>query len=383
MSPYQLELSGQNFRRAEPQLSQLVQWLNNQSNYRYDVTSTSNHGVVLSNDEQLPLLGDALSRGSLGIDAEARRSAWVFSFQHGITPRWSAAIAVPVIRQSVRFRPEIGGRNTALDIYEGFAAGNAGGVQNLVDGLQLLSSINTETFQQILEARGYERFGDYEGSGMGDLILGSRYLYSENSTRHGALLTSVQAQVTAPTGRLARANRLTEMDFGTGAWTAQLIHVTNAAVLERVILSHQLAYTAKLPFSRMRRVPRQAGDFLPDASTEEPVLSRLGDQWMTSAGALFRINPTVTLESQVFWAWKARDRFSGALQSAASYESLGEGTASRSCYAQFSLAASSVSAFLRDHFAVPGDATFTWNQPISGRNQILAPYGMAELALYF
>jgi hypothetical protein len=383
MSPYQLELSGQNFRRAEPQLSQLVQWLNNQPNYRYDIASTSNHGVVLSNDPGLPLLGDALSRGSLGIDAEARRSAWVFSFQHGITPRWSAGMAIPIFRQSVRFRPEIGGRNTALDIYEGFAAGNSGGVQNLVDGLQLLGTINTETFQQILEARGYERFGDYEGSGVGDLILGSRYLYSDRATRLGPLLGSIQAQITVPTGRLASAARLTEMDFGTGAWTGQLIHITNAVVHDRVTLSHQLAYTLKLPFSRVRRVPRQPGDFLPDASTEEPVRSRLGDQWMTSAGALVRLNPTLTMETQVFWEWKALDRFSGSLQPAASYESLGYGTASRSCYAQVSLVASSVSAFLRDHFAVPGDATLTWSQPISGRNQIHTPYGMAELALYF
>ncbi|NDD90685.1 hypothetical protein EBZ37_01150 [bacterium] len=383
MSPYQLELSGQNFRRADPRVSDLVQWLNNQSNYRYDISDNSNHGVVFSNNSALPLLGDALSRGSLGIDAEVHRTQYVVAYQYGVTSRWSAGFAIPIVKHSVHFRHAINGRNTARDIYQGFAAGNAGSAQQLVDGLSLLSQIDTETFQGVLQTRGYQRFEDYEGSGLGDTILGSRYLYLERSTKFGLLMNAFQSQITVPTGGLASPDNLTELDFGAGAWTAQLIHTTTFTLNSRYTLSHQLGYTAKLPFSRLRRVPSQPGDFLPGPANEESVQIKLGNQWMTSAGFKAQLNPTVSLDSQIFWEWKARDSMSGSRQPTASYEAMSYGTDSASCYAQFSVIASSISAFLKNRFALPGDLTLTWSQPINGRNQILTPYGIAELALYF
>ncbi|MBU6375315.1 MAG: hypothetical protein KGQ59_04925 [Bdellovibrionales bacterium] len=385
MSPFQLELSGQNFRRADPRVSDLVQWLNNQNNYRYNVLDTTAYGVVLSNDSNLPRLGDALSRGSLGLDAEVNRSQYVVAYQYGFTPRLSAGFAVPIIKQSVRFRHSINGRNTARDIYEGFARGAAsmGATAQLVSGLQLLSQIDTETFQTVLASRGYKRFEDFEASGLGDGILGSRYLYLEQNNRLGLFMNAFQTQVTVPIGRLASPDNLTELDFGTGAWTGQLIHTSTYTFKGRYSLSHQLGYTAKLPFSRLRRVPSQPGDFLPGPANEESVRIKLGDQWMTSAGMKAQLNPTVSLDSQIFWEWKGRDTISGSKQAASVYDYMSEGTESMNCYAQFSVVASSISAFLRNRFLIPGDLTLTWSQPISGRNQIVTPYGIAELALYF
>jgi hypothetical protein len=398
VAPYQLELSSQNFRRADPRVSELVSWLNNNSTYRYDVNNRNNgtNGVTTSGDPSLPFLGDALTRGSLGLDAYAERKQWVFKLQRGLTDHWSLGVAVQVIQQSIRFKYGIGGINTAKDIYDGFASSAGGGFGDLVSGLELLSKLGTPEFQSILASKNFDPIGDRDQSGLGDFIIGSRYKWKDQQLGAGKWMSAIEGRLTLPTGALSKPSELVGTDFGTGA-VSVMGQLNNSlkldgfpkvgkpirSFLERVEIYHNLSVIQNFPYQRIRRIRANAGDFLPDASTEEPVTIALGNAWMQSFGASYAINPTLTFTTQLDWMVRNRDQVLSAGPDTTRADYLARGTEGNLKTLQLQLNASSIGSFLRGGMPIPGDFSFTLSQPLSGKNQLLTPYGLAELALYF
>ncbi len=397
VAPYQLELSSRNFSRAEPRVSELVNFLNNLG-YRYDVDGRETDNGIRdgSTDDSLPLLGDALSRGSLGVDAWAEREQWVFMLQRGFTERLSAGLALPVIHQSFRIRSQIGGVNTANDIYQYFTGVGGGALQDFNDALGLLAQINSSTFQNVLASKGYQPLEDSDESGIGDLIIGGRYRWKEldlatGSRLAGRWLGALEGRVTLPTGRLASPDELAGLDFGTGAVSFMVGHNSSYRVegkdtpklLRRLALFHNISTQRNLPYQRTRRVRTSPGDFLPDESTKQPVTIALGSSWLQNFGVDYTINPTLTFSAQFDWLIRNSDLLLTAEPDTSRADYLATGTAGNLRSLQLKLNASSIGSFLRGGMPLPGELSVTWNQPLAGRNQILTPYVLGELALYF
>ena len=407
VAPYQLELSSRNFRRAEPRVSELVNFLNNLP-YQYDAGNRGTDNGIRSTTpgSGLPSLGDALSRGSLGVDAYGQREQWVFQFRRGITERFSLGIFVQVIQQSLTLKTQIGGINTANDIYQYFSGiGGTGQLGQFADGLGLLAQINTGTFQSVLESKGYDRFSDRLETGLGDLIIGGRYQWNNRRLAPGHFMAAFEGRLMLPTGKLARPSQLTGLDFGSGAvsvmaghnvslrldgrWqdhaTSWLPLVGKSAhnILERIEVYHNISITQNFPYERIRRIRANEGDFLPDASTEEAVTVALGNSWSNTVGASYQINPTLSFTAQLDWMFRNKDQILTAGPDTSRAEYLAQGTDGDLKTLQLQIAASSIGSFMRGGWPIPGELSFTWSQPLAGRNQILAPYGLAELALYF
>ncbi len=388
-APFNLSLNSESFRKLDSRVGDLVNWLNNNSSYRYDETQreTSNRGVVLSDNSQLPLLGDALSRGNLGVEVEAHRSQYYLMYGRGLSEKISLAVVLPMIKQTVDIRHSLTGNNTARDIYDGFAASNVGAMTELVDTLKLLSSINTEDFQKLLESKGYSRISNRNESAPGDLQIGTRFGYFpkrkiEAGFFSGDVGAAFQNTVTIPTGKLQPTSELTGIDFGQGAWDTTLSHATHYSPRRSFTLLHGIQYTYRLPSSRLKRVRSHAGDFIPDASSEENLTMNLGDKFATTLGARYRFNEVVSLDYSYEWAFKGKDVYTGS-RSDSDYSYLSDGTDQRTEILTVMATFSTVPLFLSGRFAAPGDFILSWNQPIRGKNSMIAPFGTAELALYF
>ncbi len=413
VAPYQLELSSRNFRRADPRVSELVNWLNSNTGYRYDASRRNDpstvSGIVQSSDPgfaNASSLGDALSRGSLGLDAFAQRQQWVFKLQRGLTENWSLGGALQIIKQSIRFNYNIGGVNTAKDIYDGFGVTQTGGPYGtLASGLQLLAKLGEPEFQDILAAKNYDRFEESDKTGIGDFIIGSRYKWKDQDVAPGKWMAAFEGRFTLPTGSLSSPSELVGTDFGAGAYSIMVGHNTSLRLngrwedkatrwvplvgnpldrlLERIEIYHNIAYTQNFPYQRIRRIRTNPGDFLPDASTEEPVTIALGNSWMQSFGASYSINPTLTFTAQLDWMFKNKDQVLTAAPDTTRANYLAEGTDGQLKTLQLQVNASSIGSFLRGGSPIPGDLSFTLSRPLAGKNQLLTPYGLLELALYF
>jgi len=371
---YQFDLNSQALSSFDSRMGALVSALNG-TGYRYDSSQrhSATHGVT--HDQSKPLLGEALTRGHLGTDAVAKRQQYQISIQHGITDNLSIGFGIPYLRTQVNVTHSLTGMNTAADIR---AALGTRGLNTALDAyLAFISSADSETFQQVLKERGYSRFEDHVTNGMGDMVLGGRYNYM--SSRR--FIHSVQFGTTVPTGKLSLPREITEVHNGQGAWDIGFAHLFNYLPTSRLMLSQGLHYTHAIPASRIKRVRENPSDVFPATISDERIEMRLGEKAWITAGALFKVSDAFSLDCGYEWFWKTQDRYSGNRNK--DYTYLSELTDKYAETVQVGMTISSIPSFLKKEFPLPGEVTVNYYWPTRGRNALIAPYGTAELALYF
>ena len=373
--PYNVDLSSSKLGSFDDQLAALISVLNS-SGYYYDPNSAQKVSLS-SNGGQNQRLGDALNRGALGVQAETQRQQYALSFQRGITERLTLGGVVTWVNSSVKVKKGISGPNTASDIYRALQGSQI--IPNLGEGLEILATADINTLQEILATRGYRPFENSSQSNLGDLKFGGRYLVAQTPSQDW--ITSSQAMITIPTGALKSPNSLTEVDIGQGAWDASIGQITNYSPVSYGMLSHSVTYTHRLPYSRVYRVPNSTTDFLPDATTEESVQFQLGDEFTTQLG--LRVLPWTELQFDLDyqWFWKTQTRVTAS--SGKNTQSLSEDTGSRLETLKIGASITSIPRFLQGKFPIPGEFSVTYSIPTRGKNAVIAPYGLAELTLFF
>jgi hypothetical protein len=381
---YNMDLNSVNITRLVPEFKEVVNVLNN-SGWHYNVAKRDDGNHGLTRDNAYPALGDAVSRGSLGVDAEALRQQYNLAYQFGVTDRLTVGAILPFMRMQVRIKHSLGGVNTANDAYYAFAARGAGPnfSNDLVNALDYVRSANDETLQSALAAKGYSRFGDSDVSGLGDLILGARYCYLWDHRRSGEWISSVQAGVVVPTGRLKPTSELTQVDFGAGSYDLGVAHIINYSPVSWVTFSNGLHYTYRFWGHRMLRVRKDPTDEVPDASDEEDVQQRLGDKYSATLGTTFNISRAISIDTSYEWWWKKADLFRGSRGRDYGYSYLAADSDSYTETLQIGASVSTIPAFLKHDIPVPGQLSANFYLPLRGKNSVIAPYGTAELALYF
>lgn len=381
-APYNLELSSANLKQLSPDLQRLINELNN-TQLHFDPTHASSDDLGATYDDRFPRLGDALSRGFLEIEAVGTRKQFGISYQYGISDRLSLALFGSVIKNRVEVSHSIQGTSNVAAIRRIADAYYPGQLDQITQGLALIEDANFETLQAGLAAKGYDRFETWEGSGLSDLIAGTRYNYFQAKLGGaGELYNSLQTQVTIPTGRLKPASALAQVDFGQGAFDFSAAHLTNYFIVPEFKLSHGLHLTQALSSSRTLRIRKDATDTLPDASAEENVSMLLGRKVWTTAGFEWNLNRDLILILDYEWAWKFKDRYEGA-RADRDYGYLSDKTDRYTENLQLGLMGTSIPAFLAKEFSLPAQLTLTFNLPVRGRNALITPYGVAELALFF
>ncbi|MBS1964163.1 MAG: hypothetical protein JST04_18265 [Bdellovibrionales bacterium] len=385
--PYNMNLNSEKISTfaatISPEFGNLVSLLND-TGLRYDASKANTaSGGITATDPNQPLLGDALTKGFLGVDAEATQSQSVIQYMTGITDRLSVGFMIPIVTTTVRASAQISKINNTVEDYQKAFAAMGAGFEPIVNGLQQLDAANIETLQQYaLENNGYKRFGSSETTGLGDVNFGSRYNYLK--TPKERWLNSVQLSVSAPTGKTHPANAITEVDNGAGTWTTTAAHIINWAPFGQRSpwsFSHGDHFMYQLPGKKIMRVRNSSTDILPDASTEEDVNTHYGSKFWTNLGTKYTVNPMWSFETSYEWYWKGRDNYSGSRDKDYSY--LGDATdtylETLTLQGNFSL----IDAFSNHRFPLPVDASLSYNKTIAGRNKPVTTVWIFELAMYF
>lgn len=377
-APYNLELNAEKLRSIK-ELNQLINELN-ALGLRYDVNQRNNSDHGLTQDPGAPLVGDAFSRGILNVDGMASRSQYNFQYQYGLNDRLSVGFMVPYIRTAVSIGHNFSGINTAEDIYQ-ILRSSAGSNGGLIDAIDRVRSANGDTLQALLATKGYSRVDNWDGSGLGDIVAGARYNYLNQQRTTGEWLSSFQAGVTMPTGRVRPPREITQQDFGQGAWDVGLANIVNFSPTPLLTFSNGLHYTYRLPSHRIMRVRMDPTDVIPDASTEEDIAVRLGDKVWATLGAKLSFTRAISLDTSYEWFWKKENRYSGAR--AKDYTHLSEQTDTYMETIQIGASFNTIPAFMKYEFPVPAEISINVFVPTRGKNAVIAPYGTAELALFF
>ena len=377
-----LDLSSENLKTLDSRVKELITALNGMGHY--NAAQRGNHYYGLTKDPSDPLLGDALSLGTITASGEAERSMAVFSYQHGLTDQLSVGFMIPIVHNKVTVHSNFGGDRTVDDVYK-IVQSNDVTFQDHQRALDLLRTINTETLQQILEARGYERFENYEGGGLGDVVVGGRFNYLNRRMGSGEWVNSFQSFLTLPTGTTRPPSALTRLGTGSGTVDLGTAHIMNYSPVRFFTLSNGLYYTYRFANHSPTRVRSDPSDILPDASSEELLSQKLANKYWTNLGAKFRLLDFLSFETSYEWFWKGRDQYQGS-RTDRDYTYLSETSDSSPSYSetlQMGVSLSSIPAFLRSEFPAPADISVNFYLPCRGKNAIITPYGTAELALYF
>ncbi len=366
-----------------PEFGNLVSLLND-TGLRYDASKSGTPGgPITATDPTKPLLGDALTKGFLGVDVEATQSQSVFQYMTGITDRFSVGFLVPIVTTTVRASAQLSKINNTVADYEKAFSAMGAGFQPIANGLQTLDSYNIETLQQLaLENNGYKRFGSSEQTGLGDVNMGARYNYLKTPREYW--INSGQLSVSAPTGKTHPANSITEVDNGAGTWDFTAAHVINyspAGNRGPWTFSQGSHYMYQLPGKKIMRVRNSESDILPDASTEENVTTKYGQKFWTNVGAKYAFNPMFSIETNYEWYWKARDNYAGTR--AKDYNYLGDETEKYLETFNVGGSVSLLDAYSNHHFPMPMDFSLNYFKPFKGRNAPVASFIEFEAAMYF
>jgi hypothetical protein len=382
VAPYNLELNQETVSRLYPQFSNLVNMLN-ASGLRYDSSASSNpdHGIVPAGSSELPLLGDALALGFLGVQGEGRRNQYNFTYFHGVSEKLSLGLSVPLIKMRVDIDYSLSGARTASDIMMGYASQNPGSLTQDLFGLLQQLQAPTDMVISELGKRGYD-LSSFNESGIGDIVLGARYNYFNETTQAGEFINSFQGGVTLPTGKVFSPGIATAVDFGQGVWDANLTHILNFNPDPKWSFSHLIAYTHRFPGYTPKRVRKNPSDVLPDAASEEMALTYLGDKFWTGLTAGYNLSRVVSLETGYEWYWKGKNRFEGGFTDR-DYGYLSDNTNLYTETLSIGASISTIPLFLEYKFPLPTTASLTFNIPIAGRNAVIAPYGALECSLFF
>jgi hypothetical protein len=384
LAPYQLELNSTNLRTFDDNLSTLINLLNS-TGLRFDSSRKDELSQGLSMDPGKPLIGDALERGALSIDGEGVRTQQMLSLQYGLTDRIAVGFLVPIVSTQVSIRAGIQGTNTAKDIYQSFIASDPnllGSFNEVPLALSLIGDSDTDTLQELLEARGYDRVESTDETGVGDIGVGGRWNWWKDPGRaSGDWMGSLQLSATAPTGRLSLPSEITRFDIGQGTWEVQAAQVFNYTPWRLLTLTASAHYSYRLPSSRLKRVRDSTEDLIPDASTEELVDMRLGDKLWGVLGARLQLTRALSVDCGYEAYWKGQDIYQGSRDK--DYTYLSNDTASYTETLQVGAAFSTIPAFFASSFPIPLDASVNYYWVPRGTNTLQTSFATAELAMYF
>lgn len=368
---------------VSPQFGNLISLLND-TGLRYDASASGTpSGGVTATDPSKPLLGEALTKGFLGVDVEATQSQSAFQYMHGITDRLTVGFMIPIITNRVRASAQINQINNTVQDYTRAFEGMGAGFSDIVSGLQFLDNANIESLQTLaLENNGYKRFGSSETSGVGDVNFGGRYNYLKTPSENW--INSFQLSLSVPTGKTRSASALTEMDHGSGVWDVATAHVTNftpGGARSPWMFSNGLHYTYRLPGRKIMRVRNDPTDIIPNASTEEEIELHYASKIWTTLGAKYTLSQVMSLESNYEFYWKGRDHYQGSRPK--DYTYLSEETELYLETLSLTWSVSMIDGFMKKQFPLPIDFALSYYRPITGRNAAIAPFVTAELAMYF
>lgn len=332
-----------------------------------------------------PGLGDELMAANLSNPVTMSVTTIIPALEYGITNDLSVGIRVPVVRRQLD-----ASLNSDTVDNSAFAAASVGGLSAQLSAA--LAQFGAQGFdsrmfaRQIFTERGYKAPESFDTTEIGDIEMGVKYNFFHNREVY---LTG-QWGVRAPTGSEASLENIYDQGSGNGAWATAGSLFQEYSPIRRVRLGASQKLTYYFPDTRERAVPLHEQDGLPSLRPEDGQVQDV----TRSQGLKFEgeLSSTVYFFGDALSFWgayqymtKAEDEFDGHTPSGVNlyYDGLSDNTYQMSHALEIGTGYSTVSAYRRKQFAIPGEIQLLYNKVVEGQNVPNLEYVRFDIMAYF
>jgi hypothetical protein len=326
-------------------------------------------------------LGEQLFLSNIYSDVKVNEQRYVTGLLWGVTDRLSLGVIVPVVKRETRvsFDVDIVNNAKALQAKIGHLPRVREGLQQFID-----AGISPEMFvSEIFTSNGYIAPTYHSFNALGDIELESRYRFYKDERLSLALRSTVKL----PTARHETDLRnLFDREAGEGVPSVKLGVAQSLQLLPHRLSLHTAAFgTYRFAGRKTVALPQDPSEPLAnlnDPTQIETVQKELGASANSDVGLMLDfwkggVSFMTSFQSLV----RAADKYSGTR--GLDYARLNANTAGYEHGVEFSLEFSSVPLFLDKKALAPAKLSFSWYQPLAGKNMIYAPYGRMDAILLF
>lgn len=326
-------------------------------------------------------LGDQLMTANLYSSFETQQQIWTPALEYGISDRTTIGIRIPVVRRSVRTDFWVDSNNQAYQI-----AQNLGAINPQINaGLTTFggTSFGTPFFaSKMFTDKGYEVPKDFNKTEMGDIELGAKFNYYKTTN----WLASVVGGVRLPTGSSASLTNIFDKGSGTGAWGVGAQFVEAYQPTSWVVLSAMQKMTYSFPDTRERAVPLDENDSLPSVRPEDGQVQNVTRNQTAEIQTELASTFYLWEEAANFWGayqygYKGHDRYTGSGN--LYYAGLSKGTNWQKHSGELGIGYSTIPAFKKAKFPIPGEVQLLYNTVLDGVNVPLSNYVRMDMIMYF
>lgn len=328
-----------------------------------------------------PGLGNNLMNSNLYSDMSLNVTTILPALEYGMTEKLSLGIRLPVVTRRVDANFSANSINNAT-----YAAAQTGGLSPALTAA--LAQFGAQSFDTAMFAKtiftdkGYEAPGSYQKTEIGDLEFGGKYNFFSNSFFYA----TTQLGARAPTGSTPSMTNIFDKGTGGGAWAIGLSMYQEYFPINRVSFGAMQKVSHYFPDTADRAVPKNAADALPSLLPQDHQVQRVtrsqGDKLETELSTtLHFFNSDLTTWGAYQFMTKGGDNYSGPGN--LYYDGLAKNSSLLSHSAEIGVGYSTINAYRKKEFSVPGQIELTYNSTLGGRNIAQVNYIRMDMILYF
>ena len=282
----------------------------------------------------------------------ARATVSVPVLAYGLTSKWTAAFAVPIVYTSTN----VDAGFLSEQALDGFL-GNELTAQNLSLQAEAAARKFVGLLNQKAISNGYEPVTNETKTRIGDVKLINKYQVFKNKTFSLAL----KQDITFPTGTPADPDKIVDVGSGDAQWDLGFGAAADVFITPSLTLTGAVNYTAQLADNVRRHLPVSAEDTI-SADVDDNVYRNLGDIFGLSLAGKWTVFEAWTLSSAYAFQSKNPDGYQGGAFEAFRYELLELDTHQRMHSTQLGIAYSTIPMFQKKKFPIPlqGELGYSW-----------------------
>lgn len=298
-------------------------------------------------------LGDDFNLGVLRVETKPTVKYFAPVFARGITKKWTLGVGLPVV--SYKNQIALSQQFSNIEYYRT----QFHGLSPELD--EALATDLGQAAHQTLRSKGYKELGNRDETFLGDVQVASVYKFFENPQQ--ALI--YQAQLNLPTGPRYDADDLAALNIF-GRTNINNTFAFSQRLGSRFTAVPYASYIFNIPDNITMRVPADADDSLPDASSKEELTRQIGNTTTVGSSLFFEATDSWIFGAGYDFSTKESDQYKGAKNSR--YDLLSKNTQTRFQRVKGEITYSSVKSYFKKTAFIPMIVSLEVSDVIAGVN---------------
>lgn len=316
---------------------------------------------------------DQSSAGSFLADAGLDLAGYGLQFNYGITDNITLGVGLPVYKASVRLSTGFRMSDTSRKLVGLLTKPEYNQVEA---ARQVLSKLNNPgpVLNQLLLKNNYKELQNWEGSGIGDLVVGAKWRAYQGPGINLALTTGI----VVPTGERDDSSVLNDFRMGDGQYDLFQTFCVDKQLTKQWLVATHLKYTYQAPGKKKLRHETAEVLFSPTVSESS---FKLGDKVELGAFTSYTMPVGLDFKTGLIANSKASDRYKNLPSDVAkNYE---KNTKSRGYVWENAIGYSSIEAFKRKEVSIPFSLQLGYKKQLSSVNTPVSDQASLDFAVFF